>query len=90
MCSLNFCNSKQDKQEFHKNLPVLLVSVVVLTVLLKSVFFPKNLGNGHCSPNSSYTVYTKQRMYKIENLQESRHGKQNSQIIVKGKDKLQE
>ena len=40
---LNFCNFKQRKQEFHKNLPVPLVSVVVLPVSLKSVVFPEHL-----------------------------------------------
>ena len=38
---LTFINDfKQRKQEFHKNLPVPLVSVVVLPVSLKSVVFP--------------------------------------------------
>lgn len=61
------------------HVPVLLVSVVVLAAWLKFAFCPECPGYVHCPPKSSYTVYTKQCMYKIENLKEKeehelRHG----------------
>lgn len=42
--------------------------MVVLAVWLKFAFCPECPGYVHCPPKSSYTVYTKQCMYKIENL----------------------